>query len=831
MGMWPASRFDSRSEATGLGEVSVDVIQAEKDRHRSGMRVASAVAVLLLGSSSLGLVIPTGHPAVAASDESGVFVSSEPLAEDWLEPTGGEGAGGDAPPIAEPLVGGSPAASSEFPWMAFLAIEKQSGDIAQCGGSLIAPRWVLTAAHCVADSVSVGAIVGRTTAPTSLSDPDFVFAARSFTNAGYMPGAFGVADVALVELREASSAQPIYLAKPGNDQFYTAGTMATLTGWGLTSLGGQSSDVLLRGEFPIRSSSDCLAAYPGFNASFNTCAGFSSAEASQPVGSCSGDSGGPLFVRSSDTQSVHQVGTVSYGVGECTTLTRPGVYMRVSAYYDGINDLVGGLPTPAPPVVVERWAGSDRYATSVRISQAAFSSGADTVFLATGQSFPDALSAGPAAATLNAPILLTSANQLPSAVSAELKRLNPSTVYLLGGSAAISAAVEAQVDAATTAQVRRIAGNDRYATGAAITELAFPTADVVYVAAGAGFADALSAGAPGGILRRPVLLTANTSVPSVTRAQITRLGNPDIIVLGGTAAVNSSALSELDALTTGTVKRVSGANRYATSVAVSADAFTTADTVFLATGTTFPDALGAAPAAMSLGGPILLTTPACAPAEVISEVARLGATRVIALGGQNAISNAAASLTQCAASPPNPTQPPPPPPPPSTPTITTLQPGTTLIGSGAPAGRYIAQAGAGCYWERLSGLGGTLGETITNDFQPFAGPAIVDIRSTDLAFSFDADCGTFKTYTPPPAPATAIGPGAWVVGSDILPGTYMANASDGCYWERAESFEGTFASIIANDFMSTGGAAFVTIAPTDIAFKTDDDCGPWTRIG
>ncbi len=127
MGMWPASRFDSRSEATGLGEVSVDVIQAEKDRHRSGMRVASAVAVLLLGSSSLGLVIPTGHPAVAASDESGVFVSSEPLAEDWLEPTGGEGAGGDAPPIAEPLVGGSPAASSEFPWMAFLAMEKQSG--------------------------------------------------------------------------------------------------------------------------------------------------------------------------------------------------------------------------------------------------------------------------------------------------------------------------------------------------------------------------------------------------------------------------------------------------------------------------------------------------------------------------------------------------------------------------------------------------------------------------------------------------------------------------------------------------------------------------------
>ena len=797
-------------------------------RRDGGLAQAVAVAVMVtLGLGSMAMVLPTGQLAVAAPGESSEFVSSEPLAEGWRVPVDGQPVGDLALPIAEQLVGGSAAGSGEFPWMTFLAIQTESGAIAQCGGSLIAPRWVLTAAHCVDDSVAVGAIVGRTTAPTSLSDPEFVFAARAFTNAGYVPGAFGVADIALVELSASSSAQPVYLAKPGDAQLYTAGTSATLTGWGLTAPGGRSSDVLLRGDLPIRSVSDCVAVYPGFNVSFNACAGFSNSEASQPVGSCSGDSGGPLFIQSSDTGPT-QVGIVSYGVGDCTSLARPGVYMRVSAFYDGINNLVGGLPDQAPSVTVERWAGTDRYATSVRISEAAFPTGADTVFLATGQSFPDALAAGPAAATLTAPILLTAANQLPSAVSAELKRLNPSTIYLLGGSAAISNAVATQVDAASAAQVRRIAGKDRYATAAAITELAFPTADTVYVAAGTGFADALSAGAPGGILRRPVLLTAGTSVPAVTRTQITRLGNPDIIVLGGTAAVTSSVLSEIDTLTTGTVRRVSGANRYATSVAVSADAFTTADTVFLATGTTFPDALSAAPAATPQGAPILLTTPTCAPAEVISEVTRLGATRVIALGGQNAVSNAAASLTLCAASPP---QPPPPPPPPPAPTITTLRPGTTLIGSTAPPGRYIAQASAGCYWERLSGLGGTLAEIIANDFQPYAGPAIVDIRPTDLAFSFDADCGTFKTYTPPPAPAATIGPGAWVVGSDIQSGTYQANASAGCYWERATSFEGTIASIIANDFMPTGGTALVAIAPTDTAFRTDDECGPWTRIG
>jgi putative cell wall-binding protein len=311
----------------------------------------------------------------------------------------------------------------------------------------------------------------------------------------------------------------------------------------------------------------------------------------------------------------------------------------------------------------ERWAGSDRYATSVVVSQEAFPSGADTVFLATGQSFPDALAAGPVAATLGAPILLTATSNLPAAVSTELQRLDPSVVYLLGGPAAISATVETQVNAATTAEIRRIAGNDRYATGAAVAELGFPTADVVYVAAGTGFADALAAGAPGGILRRPVLLTATNSLPAASRAQITRLANPDIIVLGGTTAVSTAVVAELDALTTGSIKRVSGANRYATSVAVSAEAFATADTVFLATGQSFPDALSAAPGATGLDAPILLTTATCAPAEVISEVSRLGADHVIVLGGTNAVSNAAANLTPCPVTPPTPT-----PTPPTTPT-------------------------------------------------------------------------------------------------------------------------------------------------------------------
>lgn len=171
------------------------------------------------------------------------------------------------------------------------------------------------------------------------------------------------------------------------------------------------------------------------------------------------------------------------------------------------------------------------------------------------------------------------------------------------------------------------------------------------------------------------------------------------------------------------------------------------------------------------------------------------------------------------------TRPPPPPPP-----AAVIQPGITLIESGAPAGRYIAQASSGCYWARLSGLGGTLNEIIANDFQTFPGPAIVDIKASDVAFEVDSDCGTFTAYSPTSAPRNTITAGAWVVGSDIQAGTYTANVSSGCYWERSTSFAGDLDSIIANDFILTAGTTFVTISPGDAGFKTDDDCGTWQRV-
>jgi hypothetical protein len=170
-----------------------------------------------------------------------------------------------------------------------------------------------------------------------------------------------------------------------------------------------------------------------------------------------------------------------------------------------------------------------------------------------------------------------------------------------------------------------------------------------------------------------------------------------------------------------------------------------------------------------------------------------------------------------------------PPPPPPAPAV--LPVGTTMIGPDSPPGRYIA-AGAqdGCYWERLRGLSGESGDIIANDFRGFTGRAIVDIGANDLAFKNDADCGPFVSYRPSMAPTTIITPGDWVVGSEIVPGTYATNASDGCYWERVSSFGNTFSEILANDFIADAGPAFVTIKSADVGFKTDGECGTWYKV-
>ncbi|MER3388719.1 MAG: cell wall-binding repeat-containing protein [Microcella sp.] len=193
--------------------------------------------------------------------------------------------------------------------------------------------------------------------------------------------------------------------------------------------------------------------------------------------------------------------------------------------------------------------------------------------------------------------------------------------------------------------VSRIAGADRYSTAAKIAQEydPFPSGEgVVYVATGTGFADALSAAAAAAYLDAPLLLTAPTSLPSVIRSEILRLGPHKIIIVGGTSVVSSGVENALKNLAP-IVVRQAGSDRYSTSRVVTREAFESggATTAFVATGSGFADALAAASAAGSIGAPVVLVDGSSSgvPSATRSLLADLGVTDVYVAGGTAVVSS------------------------------------------------------------------------------------------------------------------------------------------------------------------------------------------------
>jgi putative cell wall-binding protein len=300
---------------------------------------------------------------------------------------------------------------------------------------------------------------------------------------------------------------------------------------------------------------------------------------------------------------------------------------------------------------VQRLAGHDRYATAAQLSRETFSAGVPAAFVATGVTFPDGLAGAPAAAHSHGPVLLTKPGSLPDPTAQELSRLEPRRIVVLGGHGAVTDAVTEQLRSYTSGKVTRLSGANRYGTAAAVSKATFsPGVSTAFIATGQGFADALSGGAAAARRAGPVLLTKHGKLPVPTRQELRRLDPANIVILGGHGVVPDRVKTQLAAYTSGRVSRLSGHDRYATSVAVSKATFTprNADVVYLATGTAFADALGGGAAAAHDGGPLLLSDSACLPKAVSNEIARLNPASVVLLGGSGALGPAVADLYTCA---------------------------------------------------------------------------------------------------------------------------------------------------------------------------------------
>ncbi|WP_072315008.1 cell wall-binding repeat-containing protein [Agrococcus sp. Marseille-P2731] len=298
---------------------------------------------------------------------------------------------------------------------------------------------------------------------------------------------------------------------------------------------------------------------------------------------------------------------------------------------------------------VDRIAGDNRFETSVEISQSHYGQGAEVVYVASGQVWPDALTAAPAAATEGGPLLLVPKAEAPQVVLDEIARLGAERVVIVGGEPSVSAAVESAIaDIETVSDVTRLGGVNRFETSRMVADYAFESAEGAYVVTGSRFPDALSAGAAAGHLEWPLMLVdTRVEIPSETVALLDDLEVERVRVIGDTNAVPSAQAGEL--VDAGfVVSRQAGSNRFITSAIVTRAAFDSAEAgAYLASGVLFPDALSGGAVAGAQGAPLLITRPGCIDASVLSALESLSATSVTLLGGTPSLSEEVAALTRC----------------------------------------------------------------------------------------------------------------------------------------------------------------------------------------
>jgi len=292
----------------------------------------------------------------------------------------------------------------------------------------------------------------------------------------------------------------------------------------------------------------------------------------------------------------------------------------------------------------ERLEGVNRYGTSASISRRSHAGGADTVVLASGANWPDALSASPLASATGGPLLLTWQSSLPIDTRNELVRLSPSEVLIIGGTGAVSAEVATAVSRVLPGvRIRRFGGIDRYETAALVAAEVkarrggIPGARAV-IASGMNFPDALSGSPMAASAGWPILLTRQDQVPVHTTQAIARLGISNVLVLGGDGAVSAAARAQLPPLA---APPLAGADRYGTALAVAdyakAAGVLRGASIGFATGRNYPDALSAGPLLAARSAPVVLvdSTPWAAHSwlvgrgDTVVDLTVLGGTGVI----------------------------------------------------------------------------------------------------------------------------------------------------------------------------------------------------------
>ncbi|MBN2847910.1 MAG: cell wall-binding repeat-containing protein [Coriobacteriia bacterium] len=303
-----------------------------------------------------------------------------------------------------------------------------------------------------------------------------------------------------------------------------------------------------------------------------------------------------------------------------------------------------------PEFGVFRLDGETRYETACEVWTSTIDY-AEIAVIATGENFPDALSASALAGAVDGPLLLVRRDTVPDIVVQTLDDLYVERVYVVGGTSAVSAAVASDLEGAGY-PVSRIAGVDRYETAAEVARevarlMGSSFSKSAFVARGDTFPDALAVSAWAYAGGTPVILTRPTVLPDPSADALEDLGIEHVLIPGGTVAVSAVVESAVEAITGESASRCAGSNRYDTARLVAefqsdVPCPLTYHRIGLATGTDFPDALAGGAACGAARGTLLLTDPATlsVPTHEFLTVHASAIYVVDVYGGINAISEA-----------------------------------------------------------------------------------------------------------------------------------------------------------------------------------------------
>ncbi|WP_329413626.1 trypsin-like serine protease [Streptomyces sp. NBC_00704] len=327
----------------------------DRKRHRRRLRIGLPIAAAAVAATVAGALLTSSAQAAETPPKPKVTAPSAQELQKRLEIAlaGDDVAGqtskksltsGRRATVDPKIIGGTTTTITKAPWMAQLwygddrGTTNTSDDIGFfCGGTVVSPTKIVTAAHCVKgyDWFNHGTIITGTS--QLATDTDLHGGTRSSVRRQWNHWSYNAStidnDIAVLTLDEPVSAKPLPMIPAGNTGSYTAGTAATVFGWGrTTSANDEISDDLKTATLPVQSDATCAGYYGAdFVKSHMVCAGNpATGSDTGTTSACNGDSGGPLVVGG------RLVGVVSWGVTDCVKSGAYSVFSKVTTYFGAV---------------------------------------------------------------------------------------------------------------------------------------------------------------------------------------------------------------------------------------------------------------------------------------------------------------------------------------------------------------------------------------------------------------------------------------------------------------------------------------------------------------